>query len=65
MSVKFSPLGTQVARLIIAGDVTAARALAATRILPGWTVAEGRGIIGACEEANRRYGCAIDWREFS
>ena len=50
------------ARHILRGDVHFARLE-----LVGWTSfspAEGRAIIGACREANRRYGCKLDWSAF-
>ncbi len=46
--IRFAPLGTQIARLIVSGDVDAARKLRATTGRTSWTVAECRGIIGAC-----------------
>ena len=50
------------ARHIVRGDIQSARLE-----LVGWTSlspAEGRAIIGACREANRRYGCKLDWAAF-
>lgn len=50
------------ARSIVRGDIQTARLE-----LVGWTSfspAEGRAIIGACREANRRYGCKLDWSAF-
>lgn len=50
------------ARHIVRGDIQSARLE-----LVGWTSfspVEGRAIIGACREANRRYGCKLDWSAF-
>lgn len=50
------------ARSIVRGDVQSARLA-----LAGWTSfspAEGRAIIGACREANRRYNCKLEWAAF-
>jgi len=53
-----SPLGTQIARAIVAGDLSLARALACG--VHTWTPAESRGIVGACVYANRVFGARID-----
>lgn len=59
-----TPVGTLVARLILSGDVSAARALAADRRPSlSWSVPEGRAIIGACREACRR-GWPVRWQSF-
>lgn len=59
-----SPLGTQVARAIMSGDVDFARQLARLRETRTWTVAEVRGIIGACKAANKRWNCSLEWGSF-
>lgn len=55
-------LGTQVARAIVAGDVTQARELA--RELTSVSVAEGRAITGAVRHSNARYGSTLVVEEF-
>lgn len=52
------------ARLIIKGDVALARAEVASFRTAGFTVAESRALIGACREANRRYGCDLNFTSF-
>jgi len=52
-----------VARLIIAGDLSAARALRASFVRGSLAPFEARAIGGAVRAANARYGCAIDARE--
>ena len=44
---QYVPLGTRVARLAVSGDVTAAYRLRGSRT--SWSVAEARGIRGACK----------------
>jgi len=53
-----------VARLIVAGDVSLARAVRATRVRGALAVCEARAIVGAVRAANARYGCALDVSEF-
>jgi hypothetical protein len=59
---KGTPLGVQVAKLILAGDVQAARHLAGTR--RSWTVPEANAMIAAIRVANKRYGASISFDEF-
>ena len=58
MDTTSTPLGTQVARAIVAGDLSFARALAFG--VHTWTPAEARGIVGACVYASRVFGARID-----
>lgn len=51
-------LGTQVARLLVAGLVGEARALARRRL--SWRVAELRAIVGACRYARDHYGAPVE-----
>lgn len=52
------------ARHIVKGDVQAARAeLANWPWGNAFTISEARAIAGACDEANRRYGCHLGWRD--
>lgn len=54
------------ARLIVRGDVSGARAVLSTHPWGNtYRVCEIRALIGACEAANRRYGCSLDWREIA
>ncbi len=56
-------LGILVARCILAGDVTRARAEA--QGVRSWGVAEARAIAGACREANRRWpGAGLSFSQF-
>jgi len=58
-----SPLGVQVAKAILSGDVSLARSLAFGCY--GWSVAEGRAIVGACRAAQARFeGCSVQPAEF-
>lgn len=57
-----APLGTQVAREILTGDVSLARSLACG--VCSWSVAEARGISGAVREANRRWNAGLDVWDF-
>lgn len=50
------------ARAVVRGDVSRARA-ELVGCVPAFRVYELRALQGACREANRRYGCEIDWRE--
>lgn len=54
--------GILVAKIILTGDVTLARAEARGRL--SWTVSEARAIGGACREANRRWGCDLSLEQF-
>lgn len=56
-------LGTLVARAILAGDISLARALACG--IGSWSIPEARGIAGAVREANRRWNAKLDvWSFF-
>lgn len=55
-------LGILVARIILTGDVSLARRYAAGHT--AWPVSAARAITGACREANRRWGCALDFAQF-
>jgi hypothetical protein len=57
---KTTPTGTQVAKAILAGDVDAARRLAARH----YSAAEFRAIVGACRVVNQRWGCNLTAAEF-
>lgn len=58
------PLGVQVARLILAGDVGGARALAGNR--RSWSVPETRALVGAIRVANSKFrGCLLSFCEFT
>lgn len=61
MSTK-SPLGVQVAKAILSGDVSLARALACG--VHSWSVTEGRAICGACRVARDRNGWPVRWQDF-
>ncbi len=56
-------LGIQIAKAILAGDVSLARKLRDTGPRH-WSVAECRAIAGACREANRRYGSELSLSQF-
>lgn len=55
-------LGTHVARSLIAGNASLARALACG--CWSWSVPEARAIAGAVRECNRRYGSTLGVMEF-
>lgn len=58
MNAPCKSLGIAVARLIVRGDIHAARVLAAMRNT--WTPVEARAILGAGRFAARRYGAPHD-----
>jgi len=57
---KTTRLGIRVARAIVAGDVSMARALASG--VYHWSVPESRAIIGACEHVNATMNANVCWQ---
>lgn len=58
---KKRPIGVEIARLIMKGDVQAAHLLRGKKAT--WTVPEARAIAGASKAASKRYGATISARE--
>ena len=58
MNAPCKSLGIVIARLIVRGDIHAARVLAATR--DTWTPIEARAILGAGRYAMKHYGAPYD-----
>lgn len=54
----------RIARTILTGDVSAARALSFRMDRSSFRPAECRAVSGACREANRRWGTDLTMEEF-
>lgn len=68
---KGHPLGVRIARMLLAGDYSAARALLEPRIRGGfsgltisWSVPEARALLASIRVANERYATKVSPREF-
>jgi hypothetical protein len=58
---KKRPIGVEIARLVMKGDVQAAHLLRGTKNT--WSIPEARAIVGASKAASKRYGAEISARE--
>lgn len=64
-ATRVTKLGVQIARNIVRGDVSTARALFNRAPRPvSWSVPEARAIAGACRYANNKWGAPVTLEQF-